>query len=114
MRVHHPRRDLLDNSTNCGRSESPYRMNRPPHLVKHHHAISIRRRALQQLRFRPDRRPGDQRHVMSMIVLTFARQQRIFLRTANDQPSDNMNDFHQSGPNQMENITAGEPQRNLR
>ncbi len=61
-------------------SKIPPWPNRPAHLIDDDHSIPVAFRFIQQRAFRPDRRTGDQRHVMSKLVLAPAGQQRVFLR----------------------------------
>src|SRR5258707_3403148 len=86
MRVHHVRPKLtqtLDQSS-IG-FEIPPDGNRAPHFVQDFYPITPRPRSIEQGPLRPNRRPGDQSHVMAEILLTLAGKECVFLCPPDDQ-----------------------------
>ena len=65
------------------------------HGRQHDHAVIARRRPRHQLALRPDRGPGDQRHLMPARSQGLAGQDRVLLRPAQDQTRDNVADSHE-------------------
>jgi hypothetical protein len=98
MRVYDVRTDLPEQSNEPPISAKVLeRQNRSLHFIDDDHAVPVTLRPLKQRPFRTDGWSGDQRHLMAAIVLTFTGEQRVFLRTAENQTSDDVNDSHATG-----------------
>jgi len=68
-------------------------MDGPAHLIQNDDSISLLAGFLQERSFRPDGRACDQRHIMSHLVLALAGEKGVFLRSADDEPGDDVDDF---------------------
>ncbi len=68
-----------------------------PNQLGHHLDLEVLPpRPLEQVAFGSLRRPGDQRHVVSIAMMqALNREQGVFLSTTKNQSSDNMYNFHQ-------------------
>ena len=56
----------------------------PPQRIDHGHAVAAAQGAAHQFPFRPQGRPGHQRHLVPARVQALAGQQRVLLRPAED------------------------------
>ena len=94
MRVNDIRLEVSQkmNQISIGR-KIPDRMDRPAHLIENDDSISLLAGFFQKRSFRPYAGAGDQRHIMSHLVLALAGKKGIFLRSADNEPGDDVDDL---------------------